>query len=396
MNRGRDQRRQAGAVRLRIATLFVLLNLLGAGCASSSLKTARTQFYQSQFDASAATLAELPGNDTDRVLVLMERGTINQVRTNHAAAVEDWLRADILANRLDLLSVSRGTTSMLINDNVLAYCGAPYERVLLHAFAAQSYMALGLWQDAAVEGRALIRRVENRGDYPDDPYSRYVTALSLELMGDSAGAAYQYRQASVLAKSCSISPKTGALGPPVDTNNLPVLSESPPPHTGQELVCFVSIGRAPSHHGYSGTNLRWGQNPYAEFYDGDTYLGRSYVLMRTDDLFAATQKVIATRKTVKTATRIALKETAAQAVASQDEALGDLVRLILFAIETPDTRQWETLPQWLAIARIPCPQNLDSYRIVLKDGSGKVIEQRTVTSPLIRRDKRFVSLYRAL
>ncbi len=389
------------ARRVASVTALLILPLLGAGCASSALTTARTQYYQGQFDASATNLAELPGNDTDRVLVLMERGTINQTRANYADSIEDWLRAKALADELDIKSVSRETTSMLVNDNVLAYCGAPYERVLLHAFASQSFMALGLWQDAAVEGRALIRRVENRGDYPDDPYSRYVAGFSLELMRDWDGAAFQYRQASEIESFCTIDPKSGKLGPPPANTNatadgVELASAAETTKGDGELICLVSIGHGPTVRGYSGSNLRWGDRPYAEIYAGDRYLGRSYILSRTDSLHAATQKVLATRKTIKTTTRIALKETAAQLAATQDDALGDLVRLLLFALEVPDDRRWETLPQWLAVARVPCPANLASYRIVLKGNNGTVVEERTVTAPLARRDKTFVSIIRAL
>lgn len=382
----------------------LLLMAFGSGCATSALDTARGEFYNGHPEAGVKALTPPPGDTTDRVLVLMERGTMHQATGDYADSVEDWLRAKTLADQLDYISVSRESASMVVNDRLLSFRGAPYERVLLHALAAESYLSMGLWQDAGVEGRGVIRRLESRGDFPDDAYSRYVTALSLELAGDDSGAVYQYRKASEIAAWCAIDPKTGALGPHVDTNALPDAAAPPPAPSpprskagSHELVCLVSIGRGPTGgESYAGSNWRWGSQPYAEIYDGDTYLGRSYVLARTDVLAEATKKVLALRKTVKTAGRVALKETAAQVVSQQDELLGDLLRLILFAMESPDTRQWETLPQWLGVARVPCPADLHEYRVVLKTGSGHVVEQRVIQSPLMKRGRTTVSRVRAL
>ena len=58
-------------------------------------------------------------------------------------------------------------------------------------------------------------------------------------------------------------------------------------------------------------------------------------------------------------------------------------------------RRWETLPQWLQIARLPCPDGLQSIEVVLKGDGGKVIERRTVEQPLTRRDSTYISFIRA-
>jgi hypothetical protein len=163
-----------------------------------------------------------------------------------------------------------------------------------------------------------------------------------------------------------------------------------------ELVCFVSLGRVPTRSRHAGAGGRPAGAPYAEIYDNDVYLGRTYPFTHTGRLLAETQKRMAALKALKTATRIAAKEAVAQAVSQKNQLLGEILRLILFALEAPDTRQWETLPEWLEVGRMTCPANLKSYRAVFKDGSGQVLGETVVATPLTRRDHTFVSFYRRL
>ncbi len=55
-------------------------------------------------------------------------------------------------------SVSRSASSIVMNDNVLAYAGEDYEDIYLNAFKALNYLALGRSDDAFVE----IRRIDNK------------------------------------------------------------------------------------------------------------------------------------------------------------------------------------------------------------------------------------------
>jgi hypothetical protein len=55
-------------------------------------------------------------------------------------------------------SVSRSASSMVMNDNVLAYVGEDYENIYLNAFKALNYLALGRSDDAFVE----VRRIDNK------------------------------------------------------------------------------------------------------------------------------------------------------------------------------------------------------------------------------------------
>jgi len=64
-------------------------------------------------------------------------------------------------------SVSRSASSMIMNDNVLAYAGEDYEDIYLNAFKALNYLALGRNDDAFVE----VRRIDNKLKLLETKYS---------------------------------------------------------------------------------------------------------------------------------------------------------------------------------------------------------------------------------
>ncbi len=134
--------------------------------------------------------------------------------------------------------------------------------------------------------------------------------------------------------------------------------------------------------------------PYAEIYSDDAYLGRSYPFSNTADLMADSRRRLAAIQLAKDATRIATKIAISEAAKQQNDALGALVWLTLFAMEMPDTRCWETLPLWLHIARVPCPEKLPNYKVVFKSAGGSTLGTKTIAAPLTRRGNMWISFCR--
>ncbi|MCX6998524.1 MAG: hypothetical protein NTV49_15930, partial [Kiritimatiellaeota bacterium] len=127
------------------------LPLLGGGC-STPLGAARRDFYAGRFEAAEHSLTNRPLSK-DKVLYLMERGTVRQARGAFAESASDYRAASDEIDRLQTYSVSKGAGSLVINDNVQDFSGWPYERTLLHAFTAQNHLALADWDNAAVAAR---------------------------------------------------------------------------------------------------------------------------------------------------------------------------------------------------------------------------------------------------
>jgi Flp pilus assembly protein TadD len=371
------------------SSLFALLLIaISSGCASSSLQTGRNRFYAGSFDDAALVLASEP-ESKDEVLRLMELGTTKQAAGNHAEAIDSWLDAADRIKELDYIRVSEKTTSLIVNDTTQTYTGRPYERALLHAFTAKSFFALGKWRSAAVEARRLADGLQDRNGFPDDAYARYVAAVAFEMIRDFNGSRIEYTKANEITPQLTIAPQYGLITPGTNTQQ----SVTPPE---KQLICFVGIGRAPLFNmGAHPRNVRWGLNPYMEVRSGNMVLGRSYSLSTTTSLAAETQRRIAAIQAAKTVTRIVIKESIADAVSDDNPLLGELLRIFLYATEVPDTRSWQTLPNWLQVARVPLPENTSNIQLVFKTSSGATMKIIEVPTDLPGKDGKSVFTARA-
>lgn len=374
----------------RALALSLLAALLtGTGCATTQLDASRSSFYGGQFENAAGVLEQDPGSSRDRVLVLMERGMAWQAAGQHEQAIRDWLDAADLIRVLDYIRLSEKATSLIINDATQTYSGWPYERALLHAFTAQSFFALGQWRSAAVEARLIADGFENLNGFPDDPYTRYVAATAFQAIRDFDGARIEFSRANELIPQLWIDPASGQLSP---GSNAPPRQVVAP----RELTCFIGIGRAPIFTmGAPAQNLRWGPYPYVDVYQGNQWLGRSYTFSTTTTLAAATAERIAVIQAAKTATRIIIKEAIASAVEQDNELLGGLLRILLFVTEIPDTRSWQTLPNWLQVARVPLPESSTDIELRFKTSSGATIRRVSLPPDLPSTDGNIVFSVRA-
>lgn len=371
---GQDHGTAEVALRVAAAAVSVLVLAFSSGCASSGLNAARSNFYAGRLDAALTNLqqaAESPG--VDRVLVLMERGAVQQALGNHAAAVRDWVAASRLSEELNYYSVGRNTASFVANDSVQAYRGAPFERTLARALCSVSYMMMGLWDDAAVEARNIAAMQDDLEGFPDDAFSHYVAGLAFQMIDDENNARIEFGRAAGLLKDVPLDPEAGR-------------TAGQPPGRSRELVVFAGLGRPPRGRYGTASDAAFGADPHVEvIVDGRT-LGRSHAFSNTQKLMIDTEDRLAAMRATKTVSRIALKEALAQSIERQNRPLGELIRIILFALETPDGRRWETVPLWLQVGRFAIPADVKEVEVVFR-GGGRIIDRRRFAPPLpTRRD----------
>ncbi len=398
--------RSSTGTRLGVGGALLLYGLLAGGCATHTLNSARHNFYAGRLDQAEDTLSSARIPNRDRVLFLMERGMVRQMRGEYADSSQDFIEAHDILRELETYSLSRGTGSLVINDTIRNFVGYPYERTLLHAYTAKNHMAEGRWNDAGVEARRIIYSLseDTRRKHPDEPYSRYVSALILELTDDASNAEMQYRLVDEQLASVQVDPRTGRLkeAPPEihnetdhDRNNRSIREDNPShpvEYWGHELVVFIQLGRSarPLQRDRNSTPL------YAEIHIDGEVLGRSHTLSDTTALTRQSEEARAAIQAAKEVGRFVIKETIAIAVESQhDHVAGDLTRLVLFGLlERPDNRRWETLPRWLQVARVPAPETVDSYDLVLKNSRGETVRTITVHQPINRYRNTHISFFR--
>lgn len=407
----------------------LLAAVLTAGCSSVSIEKARANFYAGRFVQANENLKDIPSGDKDEVLYLSERGMIRQTLRLYDDSNKDWRQATEINDQLAKYSISKETASLLVNDNVLTYRGLPFERTLIYTFLAKNYFAQYNWDYAAICARNIISHLENPNGFPDIPYSRYLAGFCLEMINDKGNAAIQYRAAAKILNKFKDAagpearalPMTNDAGEGRATASLPCrLNLTIDPETGRialassntlinahsnafvraagareacELICFIGIGKMPK---WCQSEYEFDLAPFAEIYSEDQYLGRSYPLANTAELMVNSKKRLAVLQAAKDVTRVTVKEIISESVESQNQALGGITRLILFSLEQPDTRCWETLPLWLEVARVPCPAALKSYKVVFKTSSGVALKSITVSTPIARRGNVFISFCRDL
>ncbi len=361
-------------------------------CARHDLPTARDAFYLGNYEVAKNEIGVEGVDGKDTVLVLMERGTVYQAEGEYEKSALDFIQASTLLDGLETYSVSEGVESWVVNDTVYSFEGEPFEQTILHSMTALNHLAVSNWADSGVESRRIIYslRPEERGEeYPDDAFSRYLAAFILQMTGDSANAEQQYLLADELLPGIAIS-KRGLIG-----NNPELHWEKS--GTERELVCFFLLGRSPSIRELRGENFSAYSPPRIQLYADDRYLGEATVLSNVYDLALTTWNIEAPARIAKMAARIAAKEIIAQEVEKQDAALGALTRIILIGmLERPDFRRWETLPRWLAVARVPYPDEYTGFTVKLSGSAASSASTMQIHNPLVQRGNIVFSFVRDL
>ena len=361
---------------------------LTCGCSTPVLNRARSQFYTGHFDEASEVLKDADVAGSDKVLLQMERGMVLHNLGRYDESSHDFISASDELERLRAYSVSQGAASMLINDNVQDFTGFPFEQSLLHAFTAKNHLALGHWDDAAVESRRLIEllKPDRLGKYPEDAYTRYLAGLGFELIDDWSNAQLQYKKAATVCKTAMIG-ESGSFAP---------LGKDPSKLKGDgwQLICLVSAGRVPRRRASRQNYIQNAQPVYAEIYADGKKVGRSYILTDTAQLAFTSEQIDAAREAAKTVARVALKDSIADNIEEQDAFLGALAHLILIGLlEQPDRRRWETLPRWLGVARLDLPAKPHKIEAVFRTDAYQ-ISRVTVSAPIMTRRKKIVTFVR--
>ncbi len=191
-----------------LIVLPVLLGLLipAEGCAP---KISRYMLVEQRLGAGdfrgadqVIQKAEDEYGSKSRVLYDMDRGLTLHLAGEYEASNLHLEEADAAVEELYTRRISTEIKAFLINDSHLPFEGEPFEQVLLNVMKALNYALLGQWDEALVEARrvdhrlnVLADRVEDKTQYRDDPFARYLSGILYEVTGDLNNAFIAYRNA---------------------------------------------------------------------------------------------------------------------------------------------------------------------------------------------------------
>lgn len=110
----------------------------------------------------------------DRVVYYLDLGMLHHWNGNYGQSNEYLEKAERAIEENFTKSLTRSASSLILNDNVLAYAGEDYEDIYLNAFKALNYLALGQNDEAFVE----VRRINNKLALLEGKYERMAQKLS--------------------------------------------------------------------------------------------------------------------------------------------------------------------------------------------------------------------------
>ena len=200
-----DQHRIHLAHLRSLLALAITVGLL-AGCAGA--RTIQDKSYALSRNGQPVAAIDyldasrLARDSGDRLLYLMERGTLLHLQAAYEQSNVDFEAADRLTEVLYTKSISAGALSFLINDGVIAYAGSDYESVYLNYYKALNYLALGDLEEAGVEARRVDEKLRYFSDlyagktvFREDGFLRLLTGLIYQAQGDDNNAFIAYRLA---------------------------------------------------------------------------------------------------------------------------------------------------------------------------------------------------------
>ncbi len=175
------------------------------GCAGyqRDLETSLRQARSGQYAAALTSLEEssLAGSGRNRLLYLLEKGSLLQLSGEYRRSNEVFEEADRLMEELFTRSLSAEGLSFISNDYIIPYVGEDYESAYLSYLKALNYLALNDLEGALVECRRVDEKLNYYNDqyggknvYKEDAFLRLLTGLIYEAEGDSNNAFIAYRK----------------------------------------------------------------------------------------------------------------------------------------------------------------------------------------------------------
>ncbi len=404
-------------IRYRIFVL-VILSFYLAGCAGyrSRTRTARKYFNRGDFSAAAAEYekyVERAGND--QLLALLNTGISYHYAGQYQKSIKYFLKADKFAEKVNYLSISRQTASLLATDYILNYKGEDFEKVLINTYLAIDYLMLGDLENALVEAKRVNQKLQKYSracncDYELNPFSIYLSGIMYEINGQPDEAYIDYKKVYQLLPEFPLlamdlqrtSGKAGIDSPGQNWRasfgkgayaNLPAGKYG-------ELIVFFECGFSPEKHQETRMvaipvyHKRRNRISYAEVYVDGKYYDRTYIL---DDIEATAIRQLK-EKMLRILAKQGIISAGKVAIAHQIgretkiPIAENLALMFFYATNKADTRSWLSLPQNIQLARIPLKPGVHNITLKLYDHHNSLVKSINFDKIKIeKRGKHFIT-----
>ncbi|MCG8374452.1 MAG: hypothetical protein MI700_13005 [Balneolales bacterium] len=377
---------------------FLLLAILFLGsCAAYMLDSAQTDlrssFAKGDFQETANLLSDFEKKEVyenkDRVLLLLEQGTINHFAGNYKESNSYFESAEYEIEDLFTKSITRAIQSFVINDNKLAYDGEDYEDIYLNVFKTLNYIHLDDLEGALVEARRVsyklgelntkynglveaLAKADTSGVDPDkwktgetniqnSAMGHYLSTILFAKTGKPDDARISYNN---LLKSYSDQPSVYNFKAPA-SQELMMLTE---PGSYNVLVSAFT-GRSPIKEQ---NDIRFYWEPTDSYFKFslpglvpfDSEVGTVKIVVNSQfpqevslienmdlvaqEVYKVKEPIIYARSLVRSAIKTLASDQARNRISEENEALGSLFNIVgklaTEATEKADLRSWQTMP----------------------------------------------------
>ena len=376
----------------------VALFLTLGGCATyqDHVKLARESLASGNIEIALKDLqVKADKSSDDQLVYVLDYATALQYAEKYEESNRYFLKAAKLAEEKDYHSASRVAGSMLFNEEMIQYKGDSFEKAFIHVFLALNFLHTRNFDSAMVEVRKMNEkytqsRLAEKQSFEINPFSRYLSALVYEALGQWDDAFIAYKETQKLDPNWSKIEedilRTAHLSNRTDDFNF--WQKKFP-----DLKVNVDRKLRKSHGFLKVIYLQgWGPRkvpdpieplvptliPVRAYTTQASVLVNGVEKARTELMYNTAEAAIATLKddrpaliARRIAARVAREAVARELGKDDDTAVAGLVGFIAMqASERADLRQWSFLPNTIQVSEIQLPAGSYEVQIQGLDGYG--------------------------
>lgn len=393
--------------------IIAAIALLFCSCASYTSATKKGMEAFAHRDFPSAESVYSPGADADgkdQLVYLFDRGLVRYAGGNYSGAVKDFLLADKLSEIKDYTALGTEAASLLVNDRILQYKGEEFEHVIVSVYLALSFAAMGKDEDAAVAARQVNRKLERLRDeggrqYHLNAFAQYLAGMLFERQRNWNFAYVDYKKTLQLAPNFSRIKWDlirGALW--MDSSSdlhkwkktLGVTDEDVTEarremKTTGGIALLYQNGFAPekvpnpSWHELPEYRVRYNKHRAARLYLDGEEVARTEVLFDVEKAAIENMSQKFAGYIAKRVAGVAAREVIGHQLDKQENGLGTIFKLAMYAASQADLRAWSTLPKDFQVARVQRKPGKYKASLRLEDIYGSLGEERDLGEVEVKR-----------